>query len=600
MIAIPVRPRVVDRNRGDTEPVNLEEYVDELVALGLPAMLRIDGAPGAGKTTALRYLQDSTDQSKLRVVDNPSANELSLGAFHGVFVFASSVRECPPGTIEVNIAPWTSDDVVEYMLATHPKACQSVLERIAKDPDALLLQGNPELWVVVLEEMVSNPSIETVQNAIRARYSRQDPEYLANLHSVALSLALSNEDIRPEREALCSIGSSVEVRLLRQRFVVNVLSADQLAEDLQSAEQVSYLDSCLPIDLIRLAMNCLTRPDDVRKKLERLTESDPKWHRSAAELLNAMDRHWMEALASRGMMESDRPFVLRKARLPRLSARGVSRRELWLDHADLRGSDWTGATLRGLTQLRGSNFAGACLENVRATGAKARGANFQNANLRGLVATGASLCEVNFSGADLRESKLKGARLDCAILDGTALRGACLRRASLANTDLRKARLNGADLTNSFLYRANLEGVSLVFPKLKGASLSGANLTASCFESADLQLANLTNAGLADIDWPDANLRGANFTHASFHMGSSRSGTLDGYPSEGTREGFYTDESRELGFRPPQEIRKANLAGADLRGALVDAADFYLVDLRGAKYTRDQKMHFEKCGAILD
>jgi uncharacterized protein YjbI with pentapeptide repeats len=49
-----------------------------------------------------------------------------------------------------------------------------------------------------------------------------------------------------------------------------------------------------------------------------------------------------------------------------------------------------------------------------------------------------------------------------------------------------------------------------------------------------------------------------------------------------------------------EAIRKANLCGADLRGALVAGVDFYLVDLRGAKYDSDQEAHFRQCDAILE
>jgi len=46
-------------------------------------------------------------------------------------------------------------------------------------------------------------------------------------------------------------------------------------------------------------------------------------------------------------------------------------------------------------------------------------------------------------------------------------------------------------------------------------------------------------------------------------------------------------------------VRKANLRGADLRGAQVFGTDFYLVDLRGARYSDHQAAHFRRCGAIL-
>ena len=87
---------------------------------------------------------------------------------------------------------------------------------------------------------------------------------------------------------------------------------------------------------------------------------------------------------------------------------------------------------------------------------------------------------------------------------------------------------------------------------------------------------------------------------ASFHLGSSRCG-LVGSPiaCEGSRTGFYLEENIEHEIQPPEEIRKANLCGADLRGAEIDGVDFYLVDLRGAQYTSDQALQFRRTGAIL-
>src|SRR5262249_1061863 len=94
----------------------------------------------------------------------------------------------------------------------------------------------------------------------------------------------------------------------------------------------------------------------------------------------------------------------------------------------------------------------------------------------------------------------------------------------------------------------------------------------------------------------DADLRGA-----SFHLGSSRSG-LVGSPiaCEGSRTGFYTDDYHDQDVKPAEEIRKANLRGADLRGAKIEGVDFYLVDLRDARYTPDQAEHFRRCRAILE
>ena len=117
---------------------------------------------------------------------------------------------------------------------------------------------------------------------------------------------------------------------------------------------------------------------------------------------------------------------------------------------------------------------------------------------------------------------------------------------------------------------------------------------------ADFQWADLRGAGLAGVEWERADLRHADLREASSFLGSSRSG-LVGSPlaCEGSRTGFYTDDFDEQTFKSPEEIRKANLRGADLRGAKIDRVDFYLVDLRKAKYTRKQAEHLQRCGAIL-
>jgi len=68
---------------------------------------------------------------------------------------------------------------------------------------------------------------------------------------------------------------------------------------------------------------------------------------------------------------------------------------------------------------------------------------------------------------------------------------------------------------------------------------------------------------------------------------------------EGSRSGFYTDDDQHLDSKPIEEIRKANLHGADLGGAHVFDADWYLVDLRDARYDSLQGDHFRRCRALL-
>jgi len=165
---------------------------------------------------------------------------------------------------------------------------------------------------------------------------------------------------------------------------------------------------------------------------------------------------------------------------------------------------------------------------------------------------------------------------------------------------LTQARLDGANFYRARLCRAKLDGIEMLFPCFRSADLSHADLTGASLRHGDFRSANLSNAGLADIDLQGANLSGVDFSNASFHLGSSRSGLVGStIPCEGSKTGFYTDEFDEQDFKSPEDIRKADLRGANLTNAIVDKTDWYLVDLRGAKYSKEQAGHFASCGAIL-
>jgi fluoroquinolone resistance protein len=141
----------------------------------------------------------------------------------------------------------------------------------------------------------------------------------------------------------------------------------------------------------------------------------------------------------------------------------------------------------------------------------------------------------------------------------------------------------------------SLPGADFEGAWLRGALLTGTSMPAACFQSADLR-----ETGLADVDWEGADLRGADLRDCTFHLGSTRSG-LVGSPiaCEGSRTGFYTDDYDDQTYKSPEDIRKANLCGADLRGAKLEGVDFYLVDLRGARFDAEQKAHLRRSGAIL-
>ena len=239
----------------------------------------------------------------------------------------------------------------------------------------------------------------------------------------------------------------------------------------------------------------------------------------------------------------------------------------------------------------------------------------------GVKADFATLVDANFRDADLRGASLAGA----------VLRGADLAHACFDDATLRHANLNGATIDGTSFANVNFEQADLCGLPLRQANLGGGNflfcqvcgsvtwkkwscrrptsitryLTAPCSRPRVCRAANFSHARLygvclADIDWEGADLLLPTCANArSISAPAARDWSAVPIASEGSRTGFYGDEYDQQTFRPPEEIRKANLCKADLTGAQLANTDFYLVDLRGAKYTPDQFEYLRRCGAIL-
>ena len=255
-----------------------------------------------------------------------------------------------------------------------------------------------------------------------------------------------------------------------------------------------------------------------------------------------------------------------------------------LSRFDATGSSFIGADL---TNARGSrvildrtDLSGADLSN-----AQFMKASFRDSSLQGTKFCHAELMKCNFIGADLKGADFTGANLEGACLWSTDLSVADFSRASFQRAKLNQCKFEGMELPDADFY---------------AAALNGALFTESIMPRANFSAADLKGARLAHIEWEFANLQGADLTGATFHMGSTRSGLVgSSIPMYGSRTGFYTDEYHEQDFKAPEEIRKANLCGADLRGAVIDGVDFYLVDLRDALFDPGQEDQLRRTGAIL-
>jgi len=315
-------------------------------------------------------------------------------------------------------------------------------------------------------------------------------------------------------------------------------------------------------------------------------------------LVGSLRRAWLECIDLRGLrVRAD----LEGARLCGADLRGARFEACRMD----------GACLDATTRVRGASFVGLRARHLSAPGLDAAGVSMPRALLDHADLEGAHLPEADLGHASLRFANLERAGLSGATLrhvdltlarlGGADLRRADLRHADLLRVDLRDTALDGVDLGSASLIHCDVSETVVTGLRGVGALFRDSDLTACRWRGAALARARFEHASMADVDLRGADLRGADFRGATFHMGSSRCGLVgSAIAGEGSRTGFYTDESLEDHFQAPEQVRKANLRDCDLRGARVKGVDFYLVDLRGARLDPPQRAWLRRCRAILD
>jgi uncharacterized protein YjbI with pentapeptide repeats len=591
----------------------LEGELRGFVESGQCGVIEVVGSPGAGKTTALADAAAAYPQ--MLVLDEPDPTELAQAPGDRLIVY--STRSARPGRplASYRLAPWGRDEAIEYLLATRHPRCGSVMARLQK-ADATILGGSPELWRVVLDGLASDPSLPDARSALHRHLTAQlpDTDLVQRARSACLNALATNEaDGRGAVEQLGEAGCVWElVRVLRHPEMQLLLATERIAADLRTEADCDYLALRLPHNLIRAAAREIQGDEQAIKRLQSLIAGPPWGHAMAASLLHAADPDWrpdpdhVPVLAGAYLKRAAWAGVtLTKANLRETDFHCADLQRAKLDKADawranFRQARLCGASVHGL-RADAANLCGADLSSVRGGKAGFAGANLAGGNLEGACLHKATFHDANLRGALFVGASLVGAIFSQAQVQGTDFSAANLHRAVLSGLPLREAVLRGACLTEADLRGSDLEGLDLQGVNCRNARFTGALLTGARMAGADLTKANLHGAKLGDIDWEGACLRGADLSGATFHMGSSRSGLLfTPIASEGTRTGFYTDDSEEQYFKAPEEIRKANLCGADLRGAIVDNVDFYLVDLRGALYDYSQGEHFRRCRAILE
>jgi uncharacterized protein YjbI with pentapeptide repeats len=618
------------------EVLLLEDEVRRLLEEGKRGVVAVLGPSGAGKTVALAHLRAVLgDDPRVVFLDEPDLDAIADARVGRLAVYSATEARQLSHTATYRLAPWEPDDWIEYLLARHRPRCASVMARVRPD-DRHLLGVLPERWAAILDRLADDDELPDARHALH-RYLGEflsDTDLLERTRSACLNaLATPGTDLSEGLEKLARPGfGPALVRALRCPAAQVLLAAERIAADLHGDGACDYLAHRLPRELVKTA--ALLSAGDLQA-LEHLHGllAGPAWsHAMSASLLNALDVGWKP---EPGDVPCLAGAYLDGAAWPEVRLANTDLTDTDFTRADLHDADLAGADL-SRADFSKANLQGATLAGAMAVGTFLRWACLRRARLDKLVAPEAHLDHADLSqtfaesvhfqdgvltgadlsGAYLRGALFAGADLAAAVFTGAVLRGADFRQAKIEGTDfagadlthanlgglkLREARWDGACFHGALLEKTDLEGLVLRGADFSDAALQGALLTGSSMPDADFSGANLSKAGLADVDWERADLRGAHLRGASFHLGSSRSG-LVGSPiaCEGSRTGFYTDEYDEQSYKAPEDIRKANLCGADLRGADLEGVDFYLVDLRGAIYSPEQADHLRRSGAILE
>lgn len=594
---LPVAPRVLSRESGQN--LQLVDLLEPLIASGRQLVVRL---VGDGKTTAIRYIERHVPSGCIAVEDADIPRQEHDGC---PIVLTSELQR--PCDVEMQLSGWGDDERIEYLLKNHPSMCNSVMSRLQHSGSSWGSRS-PFLWRAVLDCMAQNPDVVSDKEAIWMIFAEyRNQKRLRDLLDRLID--------KPPQAAIATLKKEkLLVDLLRMLAIAQVLQlmvARRMLEGIQRRDGSVLNRSWLLPPIVR-ELGCQVGND--RSVLITLERWSRKRLRAsfAASILNAADPHWRPRFRTRVDLSGAelpraqwaecrlRKVILSNTNLANANLQGSDLRRAGLAHANLNGAEMDAAQMDEVSAYF-ADFTSAKLNHVHGHGARCYGAKFIGADLSGAEFHAVNFRDADFSQASLAAGDFLKSDFCGAIFEQANLRDASLRAADLSKVDFRTAELQGADFEIALLTRANMEDLDLTGCRFVSAFLVNALLTGSHATGTNFAAASFGGAGLAEIEWQDCDLRRADFSNVAFHLGSTRSGLVGSpYPSHGSRTGFYTDDFDDLHYKQPETIRKAALVNCDLRGAKVHDADFYLVDLRGSRFSADQQRHFAACGAILD
>lgn len=164
-----VRPRVVSPETGDV--VLLEDEAADWLADRKTLALEIVGGAGLGKTTSLAHLAATLiSAAPVSFLDEPTQADVIAAIAAGKVVYAASEPMKLDHAYSLRLASWSDDELIEYLRAAHPAHCGSVMQRVRASSVRRRLRGVPELWRIVLDELVADESAREVFEVLRRRW----------------------------------------------------------------------------------------------------------------------------------------------------------------------------------------------------------------------------------------------------------------------------------------------------------------------------------------------------------------------------------------------------------------------------------------------
>lgn len=602
------------RVSGDYGPTLLVDVLNDFLAQN---QYRVIGLEGAGCTEALRYVQAWADREGLSIA---TSDGWWLPTQAQALALLQLTTNCQ-GRVDkkLRLCEWGRDEFIDYLLAFHPTACKRVMATLAH-VDTHYAMGSPIVWQPYLERLATDEELIDPDQFILKEIDAelQSPIELAKIADELLTPSQKEVDLTwrySDRIARWLRIEDVKSTLMARRLAQHVCNRNRaMLKRRWSGELLKQTARVLAstFDSVESVNYGLTDLASVTDFLQRSADKN-RYSSTAISLLNRLVAGWKPYL----QRSVDLSFAdFRGAKWSGCGLRSANLRSTRLSHADLSGADLSHAVIHG------TRFNRAAMSDVKLNHAHGREASFVDANLTRADLSHCRFTEANFSRALLKECDFSHSDFDRVNMRGVDLRNSICNNCGFYLVSLDDAQLDGASFRTVYFNRVSFKGATLsgtnfeesIFAattdlelmdlsgcRLAGAKLHGVYLTDSTAQNSSFKLADLSQAGLAGVVWENCDLRGADLRGAAFHMGSTRCGLVDSpFPSHGTRTGFYTDDYVDLSYKHPEQVRKAALIGCDLRGALLQGCDFYLVDVRDCQLDPDQRELMASCGAIME